>query len=179
MTSEQYRVRFESLLEEVLSDYRTDCSELFGGDFNRLPQELSNLFLGKIECLESLLGPKDFAVMASQILLQTSDELWRDHILRLQGFVSNQMLAATNHKTSVAHYIRRSFEAWDGFHASVTDQFLSRLLTFPLNHTGSRPTGTIEVNEPIRVYEDVRTLMSDSTGNKAAIGKQSMAAAAD
>ena len=169
LTSEQYRVQFDSLVDEVQLDYRTDCAELFGGDFNLLPQELSRLFIGQIERLEDSLGPKDFADMARHILLQTSDELWRDHMNRLQEFISNQMLAVTHHKASVAHYIQRSFQAWGGFQDLVNDQFLSRLLTFPIKRPGSRPA------DPIQVFDEVRMLIPEKSENR----KAAVATAAD
>jgi len=192
LTSETYRERFDRLVDEVQLDYRIDCSGLFGGDFNRLPQELSQLLLSHIEDLEIQLGPKDFAAIAGQLLLQTADESWRDHIIRLQGFIANQMLAATNHKSSVAHYIRRSFEAWDGFQEAVTGQFLSLLLTFPLTRTKAHSP---ETTEKLNINDDVGTLISDlkadnEAGNEAGneadraadgpgIGRQAVAIAAD
>ena len=177
LTAEGYRERFGNLVEEVRLDHRTDCSGLFGGDFNRLPQELSHLLLSKIQGLEETLGPKAFESMAGQILLQTSDELWRGHILRLQGFFSNQMLSATNHKSSVARYVRLSFEAWDGFQDSVTDQFLSRLLTFPVSRTPGLLTQTVETAPIVSVNEDVGLLISDPTPDRGAAAIPAVAAA--
>ena len=168
MTSETYSARFESLVDEVQLDYRTDCSELFGGDFNLLPQELSSLFIGEIERLENRLGRNEFSDMTQLILLQTSDELWRDHINRLQQFISNQLLAATTHKSSVAHYIRRSFQAWSGFQELVNAEFLSRLLTFPTNRIGLRPTATFPSNT-FTVNDDVKMLITDSTAARAEV----------
>ena len=173
LTSEKYRAQFDSLVDEVQLDYQTDCSKLFGGDFNLLPQELSGMFIGQIDGLEERLGRNEFSDMTRLILLQTSDELWRGHINRLQEFISNQMLAATTHKSSVAHYVRQSFQAWGGFQELNAAEFLSRLLTFPINRTSGRPSETMQVND------DVRMLITDSTAARAAAGVVVLAAAAD
>jgi len=159
LTSELYSAQFDRLVDEVRLDYRTDCSELFGGDFNLLPQELGGLIVGEIEQMEDKLGRKGFSDLARLILLQTADDLWCGHISELQESMSNQMLATTTHKSAVAHYIRQSFQAWGGFQERIISQFLSRLLTFPID----QPINPVNerVPETFEVYDDVRTLIAD------------------
>ena len=157
LTSEEYRVQFDCLADEVQLDYGIACSELFGGDFNLLPQELDGLFIGEIERLEDRLGRKEFSGLARQILLQTADELWSGHINELKDCISNQILVTTTHKSAVAHYIRKSFQAWEGFRERVVAQFMSRLLTFPVALTlaldgyGAGPPDTFQVNAAVKM----------------------------
>ena len=155
VTLGEYGVQFDSLVDEVQLDYGVDCSELFGGDFGLLPQELGRLFIGAIERLEDRLGRKELSDLARLIFLQTSDDLWRDHINELRASISNQMLAAATHKSAVAHYIRQCFQTWGGFRQLVNAQFLARLLTFPVNRTDTAPSETFQVND------DVRMLIAD------------------
>ena len=150
LTSEHYRARFDRLADEVQLDYRTDCWELFGGDFNLLPEELGGLFTAQIDQLEEWLGPKQFSGLAKLILLQTADDLWCGHINELQDCISNQMLAMTAHKPAVAHYIEQSFQAWDGFSERIIDQFLSRLLTFPIKRVDAPAPATFQVDDNLR-----------------------------
>lgn len=164
ITLEQYAGQFGCLVDEVQLDHGVDCSELFGGDFNLLPQELGRLFIGKLERLEDGLGRQEFSDLARNVFLQTGDDLWRSHISELQGLISNQMLGAASHKSAVAHYIRRCFQAWDGFRGQVIGEFLSRLLTLPIPRTDAPPSPTIQVND------DVRVLIADLPAAVAAAG---------
>jgi preprotein translocase subunit SecA len=122
------------------------------------------LFIGKLERLEDGLGRQEFSDLARNVFLQTGDDLWRSHISELQGLISNQMLGAASHKSAVAHYIRRCFQAWDGFRGQVIGEFLSRLLTLPIPRTDAPPSPTIQVND------DVRVLIADLPAAVAAAG---------
>lgn len=166
LTSEGYRVQFDSLMDEVQLDYHTSCSELFGGDFNLLPRELGLLFASKIERMEGRLGPKGFSDLARTILLQTADDLWCGHINELQDCISNEMLATTAHRSAVAHYVEQSFLAWDGFHERIIAQFLSRLLTFPIKPADARPLQTFQLDD------DIRALIADRPTAAAAAADQ-------
>ena len=162
VTLAEYSVQFECLVDEVKLDYGVDCSELFGGDFDLLPQELGRLFIGEIEKLEDRLGRKEFSDLARIILLQTSDELWRDHINGLRASISNHMLAAATHKSAVAHYIRQCFQAWGAFRELVNAQFLASLLTFPFNPIDIPQSETFQVNDDVRVLiADRATAMAE------------------
>ncbi len=100
-------------------------------------------------------GTQEYASLARSIYLKACDELWKAHIVELQDSISNQLLASTDHKSAVALYIRRSFEAWQGFWDRVNAEFISRLLTFPVSQGYARPTPTVQVNE------EVQTLIAD------------------
>jgi preprotein translocase subunit SecA len=164
VTLERYAGQFDCLVDEVRLDHRVDCSGLFGGDFNLLPQELGWLFIGKLERLEDRLGRKEFSDLARLVFLQTCDDLWRSHINELQGLISNQVFGAASHKSAVAHYIRQCFQAWGGFRERVVAEFLSRLLTLPLPRTDTQPPPTIQINN------DVRMLIADLPTAVAAAG---------
>ena len=86
--------------------------------------------------------------------MKTCDDLWKTHLTELQESVSNQMLSSHSHKSAVALYVRRSFKAWDEFLERVKSEFLSRLLTFPINRMNRQPP------QPVRVHEDVHALIA-------------------
>jgi preprotein translocase subunit SecA len=159
LTSETYAALFDDFAAEVQLDYRTDCSELFGGDFNQMPQDLATLIVTEIERLEDRVGRKGFFDLAQQILLQTADDLWCGHINELRESISNQILATTTHKSAVAHYVSQSFQAWDGFRERIIARFLSRLLTFPINQLMN--PNIVRQPETVQATDDILMLIAD------------------
>ena len=159
LTSETYAALFDDFAAEVQLDYRTDCSELFGGDFNQMPQDLATLIVTEIERLEDRVGRKGFFDLAQQILLQTADDLWCGHINELRESISNQILATTTHKSAVAHYVSQSFQAWDGFRERIIARFLSRLLTFPINQLIN--PNIVRQPETVQATDDILKLIPD------------------
>ena len=150
VTLEEYDGQFDRLVEEVQLDYQVDCSLLRGWDMNLLPQELGRLFIDKMSDLENNLGNREYAALARSIYLKACDELWKAHIVELQDSISNQLLASTDHKSAVALYIQRSFQAWQGFWDRVNAEFIYRLLTFPITQGSACPTPTVRVNEEVQ-----------------------------
>ena len=171
VTLESYPFQFDQMADEILLDYHLDCSFLKGCDLTELPGELGGLFASGLEELESRLGTAGFASLSRLLYLKTCDDLWKIHLIELQEAIPNQMLSGRTHKSAVAIYVGRSFKAWDEFMGRVKSDFLSRLLTFPVdgmdrqpppspvfpaqagNQAGGRPP-------PVRVHDDVRALIA-------------------
>ena len=163
VTLEDYNAQFDRLVEEVQLDYRVDCSPLRGWDMNLLPQEIGSLFTERMAQSETEMGEKESAAITRSLYLKTCDDLWKSHIVELQDSISNQMLAVSDHKSAVALYIQRSFQAWDTFWDRVDAEFLPRLLTFRLGQSSPAPT--------VHVNEEVYTLIRDrSVGMAPATG---------
>ena len=163
---ELYDVQFDWLAEEVLLDYGVDCSILYGCDLNLLPGELGRMFTAKLDRLESRAGTRVFSDMVKLIFLQTCDELWRSHITELRDSISNQLLASPSHNSAVASYVQRSFEAWRGFWERVNAEFLSRLVTFPLNQIDAGPPSQFQVSDEVEMLlagRPMATTLADST----------------
>ncbi|HIB13012.1 MAG TPA: hypothetical protein EYO17_14000 [Dehalococcoidia bacterium] len=158
VTLEEYDAQFDRLVEEVQLDYLVDCSSLRGWDMNLLHQELGNLFIDRMADLESSLGTKEYAALARSIYLKACDELWKAHIVELQDSISNQILASPDHKSAVALYIRRSFQAWQGFWERVNAEFMSRLLTFPVTKGYAPSTPTVELNDEVQTLIAARPM---------------------
>ena len=154
ITLESYPVQFDRMADEILLDYRVDCSFLKGCDLTELPGELGGLFMSGLEEMEARLGTAEFDSLSRLLYLNICDDLWKTHLIALQEAVSNQMLSSHNHKSAVARYVGRSFKAWDEFMERVESEFLSRLLSFPIDRMDRQPT------PPVRVHEDVRALIA-------------------
>ena len=105
--------------------------------------------------LERNLGTQEHAALARSIYLKACDEMWKAHIVELQDSISNQILASPDHKSAVALYIQRSFQAWQGFWDRVNAEFMSRLLTFPATKGYAPSTPTVQLND------EVQTLIGD------------------
>ena len=171
VTLESYPLQFSEMADEILLDYRVDCSFLKGCDLTELPGELGGLFVSGLEELEVRLGTSEFASLSRLLYLNICDDLWKTHLIVLQEAVSNQMLSTHSHKSAVARYVSRSFKAWDEFLERVESEFLSRLLTFPIDRmdrhpshspvfpaqAGSRAGGS---PPPVQLHEDVRELIA-------------------
>ena len=171
VTLESYPLQFGEMADEILLDYRVDCSFLKGCDLTELPGELGALFVSGLEEMESRLGTAGFASLSRLIYLRTCDDLWKTHLVELQEAVSNQMLSGHSHKSAVARYVSRSFKAWDEFMGRVKSDFLSRLLTFPIDRMDSQtslsPVFPVQAGNrvegrppPVQLHEDVRALIA-------------------
>ena len=130
---DDYPRRFQRLVEEARLDYGVNCSGLYGTDLALMPAELSALFVSRLEQQVGRAGEGAFPQVARLLWLQVCGELWPVHIAGLRDSLASQLLSSLNHKSAVAHYVRRSNEAWREFWELVDAEFLSRLIAFPLS----------------------------------------------
>ena len=151
VTLESYPFQFDRMADEILLDYRVDCSFLTGCDLTELPGELGGLFVSGLEGLEARLGTTEFASLSRLLYLNICDDLWKAHLIMLQEAISNQMLSSHSHKSAVARYVSWSFKAWDEFMERVERDFLSRLLTFPIDRMDRQPPLRVQVHEDVPV----------------------------
>jgi hypothetical protein len=69
----------------------------------------------------------------------------------LQDSISNQLLSHASHNSAVSLYVRRSFDAWHEFLGQVNAEFLSRLVTFPVNQIQPDAVAAVRVNEEVQM----------------------------
>ena len=131
--ADDYGLQFRRLTEEIEEDFGLNRSNLWGVGLDQLPDELESQLVTNLGLRASSLGRKGFSDLARLIWLQTSDELWRDHICEQQELMLNAQLSNHGHQSAVADYVIHSYSALQGFQRRVTDLFLSRLLTFPIH----------------------------------------------
>ncbi len=154
VTLDLYPSQFARFADELRLDYQIDCSGLWGQDLTLMPAELGQLFISRLERLEREVGPANFDNLAILLYLNTGDELWKSQISELQDSILNQTLSNRSHKSAVAVYVRQSFKTWDEFLERVEAEYLSRLLTFPVDRFHP------PVSAPVQVHEDAHALIS-------------------
>ena len=164
VTSDLYPSQFVRFTEELRLDYQVDCSGLWGLDLTLVPDELGWLFISSLEGFEREIGPENFDYLAILLYLNTCDELWKSQLNELQDSILNQTLSNSGHKSAVARYVRQSFKAWDEFLEGVEADYLSRLLTFPLERF--QPP----VIAQVQVHEDAHALIARQPVAMAAAG---------
>ena len=153
-SDEDYTQRFKLLSEEIRTDYRVDCSSLYGTDLGLMSAELSALFVARLEQQQSTLSLDNPPIpspsggglgwghlprVARLLWLQVCGELWPAHLAGLRDSMASQLLSNLNHKSAVAQYVRRSNDAWLEFWELVDAEFLSRLIAFPLSPLPEEP----------------------------------------
>ena len=164
VTSELYPSQFARFGEELRLDYQVDGSGLWGLDLTLLSAELGRIFIDRLEGLEREVGPENFDYLAVLLYLNTCDELWKSQLSELQDTILNQTLSNSSHKSAVAHYVQRSFKAWDEFMERVEADYLSRLLTFPVDRFDP------PVAAPVQVHEDAHALIARQPMATAGVG---------
>ncbi len=148
--ADDYGLQFRRLAEELEEDSGLNCSDLWGMGLDQLPDELGSLLVTKLGIRAARLGRKGFSDLARLLWLQTGDELWKDHICEQQEMMLNAPLSDHGHKAAVADYVIQSYGAWQAFQCRVTDLFLSRVLTFPINEPGNglpKPAAKVDLVE--------------------------------
>ena len=155
ITHDQYVRRFQEMTEEAQLDFGVGCADLYGCGLDVLAEELGRALIRKIEESLEFAGAHLFGETARLLYLQTCDELWREHLALLRDSMSNHTLAARNHKSAVAAYVRDSGRAWDEFWRDVNTEFLVRLTAFPFS--ARRP----ELERPTPVSEQVEMLLAE------------------
>ena len=126
-----YESQFCALADELLLDFDIDCYELMGERLDWLASRLDGLVTGKLERAQAALGRGAFSYLEKTLFLQTSDELWREQMVHLQGLKQSVTASSHTHKSAVADFAIGSFAAYEGFGPRVVDSFLQRLATFP------------------------------------------------
>ena len=157
-TFDDYRLQFARVVEEMQEDYAVDCFDLWGVGLDQLGEELSNLLTARLAHFQSQLSPLGFTELARLLLLETGDELWKEHIAGLQDLVLIARLFHDHgHNSAVADCAIQSTQAWDEFQERVIDRFLSRLLTCSLAEIGNPPTPPIT---GVNLIEDVAMILA-------------------
>jgi len=137
-----YESQFCALAEELLLDFDIDCYNLMGERLDWLASWLEGLLTGKLEQARTDLGEGAFSYLEKTLLLQTSDELWREQMVHLQGLKQSVTAGSHAHKSAVANYAIGTFAAYEAFRPRVVDSFLQRLATFPGDRAPKEPQDT-------------------------------------
>ena len=109
MGSCDYEGRFRTLAEELSLDFGVDVLDMEGTPLDSLAVELGELLTAVLERAVAELGIGTFSYLERLLFLQTSDELWREHLVNLQGLLRTVTVNAHGHRPAVADYAIESF----------------------------------------------------------------------
>ncbi|MEK6733565.1 MAG: preprotein translocase subunit SecA, partial [Pseudomonadota bacterium] len=88
-----------------------------------LTDKVKSLFAHKIETYSQEM----FQMLASQCLLSTIDQLWKDHLYTLDHLRQSIVLRAYGQKDPLTEYKRESFHLFESMMDNIKDMFIKRL----------------------------------------------------
>ncbi len=143
---DDYQRQFTGLCEELALDYKLDGSELWGSDLSLLGYEIAFLVESSLERARMRFTGDEYGKLGKLLYLQTSDELWRDHISHIQSLILSAQLCGHNGRGDVATYTLTSFDSYEEFQNRIMDSFLPKLIAFPSGLTEQGETKVIELS---------------------------------
>jgi preprotein translocase subunit SecA len=146
-----YSSQFDRMAEELWVDYGVDCETLRGLGIDALKEGLGRLLIERLEAVRARFGASQFDRIEKLLVLQTSDELWVDHLSRLHDLLLSAQLCSHGHKAATAQYLFMSVEAARRLREEVIDTFLPRLVNFAAGAEGA--LGTPEASTVEDIHE--------------------------
>ena len=146
---EDYERQFTGLSEELDLDYKVSASSLRGLDLNLLEDEMAILIEARLDQARERFTAEEFEKLATLLYLQTSDELWRDHMSYAQSLILCTQLCGSNGRGDLAAYTLTSFESYEHFQNQIVDSFLPKLAGFPSGLTGGPQPPQLEIFEEV------------------------------
>ncbi|MCI0845944.1 MAG: hypothetical protein J4N33_02380 [Chloroflexi bacterium] len=142
---DDYARQFSGLSEELALDYKVDIAELWGLDLNLLDKDLALLIEDRLDRAGARFTDEEYGRLGKLLYLQTSDELWRDHMSHVQSLILGTQLCGHNGRGDLAAYTLTSFDSYERFQDRIVDSFLPRLTAFSGVSAGEREPKTIEL----------------------------------
>ena len=90
-----------------------------------------------------------FEEQAKRLMLSTSDSIWSDHLVQLDGMVAGIQAAALGHTEAVSEFGRRSVEAYRAFSEEAADRFVRELLAGGLSEAEAWLTPGLKLVEDV------------------------------
>jgi len=146
---DDYARQFTKLSEELLLDCKVDPSELWGLDLNQLATELALLIEARLDQSRARFTDEEYGKLGKLLYLQTSDELWRDHMSHVQSLILGTQLCGHNGRGDLASYTLTSFESYEHFQDRIVDSFLPKLTAFPRDRAGESEPRIVELSQEI------------------------------
>jgi len=146
---DEYARQFSGLSEELALDYKVDIAELWGLDLNLLARDLAPLIEDRLDRTRARFTDEEYGRLGKLLYLQTSDELWRDHMSHVQSLILGTQLCGHNGRGDLAAYTLTSFDSYQHFQDRIVDSFLPRLTAFSGVSAGDPGPKTIELADEI------------------------------
>ena len=153
-----YARQFTGLSEELVLDYKVDPSELWGSDLNLLAEDLALLIEARLDQVRARFTDEEYGKLGKLLYLQSSDELWRDHMSHVQSLILGTQLCGHNGRGDLATYTLTSFESYEHFQDRVVDAFLPKLTAFPGELARESEHRTVEL--PVELSEEVLQILT-------------------
>jgi len=152
MLVDDYERQLKGLSEELELDYKVSAADLEGLDLNLLQDEIACLIMARLDRTRERFTGEEFGKLAVLLYLQTSDELWRDHMSQAQSLVLCTQLCSAGGRGDLAAYTLTSFESYEYFQTRIVDLFLPKLAAFPSMMTrGPQPLQLEIFDEVIQI----------------------------
>ena len=100
---------------------------------------IGRLMHDALDEVRDYIGEDRLDSLERQLYLQTSDEHWRDHIGNMQELMLSVSFVWHGRKSAAAEYAVRGHDEFESLKGDVVDDFLHRLLRFPIDDL-VRPT---------------------------------------
>jgi len=137
---DDYARQFADLSEEIYLDYNVSASSLRGVDLNLIEDGITELLNERLDKTRERFTSREFNELSTLLYLQTSDELWKEHISYVQSLILSTQLCGAHGRGDMAAFTLTSFESYELFQTRIVDSFLPRLAGFPSPPTnGPRP----------------------------------------
>ena len=124
---DDYARQFAGLREEIYLDYNVSASSLHGVDLNLIEGEIAGLLNERMDKTKASFTRSEFNELSTLVYLQTSDELWKEHISYIQNLILSTQLCGAHGRGDIAAFTLTSFESYELFQTRIVDSFLPRL----------------------------------------------------
>ena len=118
-------------------------------DLNLLAEDLALLIEARLDQSRVRFTDEEYGKLGKLLYLQTSDELWRDHMSHVQSLILGTQLCGHNGRADLAAYTLTSFESYEHFQDRIVDSFLPKLTAFPGELAGESAPRTVEISEEV------------------------------
>jgi len=146
---DDYAHQFSGLSEELDLDYNVSASSLRGLDLNLMEEGIAELLNERLDRTRERFTGREFNELSTLLYLQTSDELWKEHISHVQSLILSTQLCGVHGRGDMAAFTLISFESYELFQARIVDSFLPKLAGFPGAPTGGPPPPQIELFQDV------------------------------
>ena len=149
MLVDDYARQFADLSEEIYLDYNISASSLRGVDLNLIEDGITELLNERLDKTRERFTSREFNELSTLLYLQTSDELWKEHISYVQSLILSTQLCGAHGRGDMAAFTLTSFESYELFQTRIVDLFLPRLAGFHSPPTNGPRPPTVELSHDV------------------------------
>ena len=146
---DDYARQFADLSEEIYLDYNVSASSLHGVDLNLIEGRIAGLLNERLDKTRERFTRSEFNKLSTLMYLQTSDELWKEHISYVQNLILNTQLCGAQGRGDMAAFTLTSFESYQLFQTRIVDSFLPRLAGLPSPPASGQQAPRLELSHDV------------------------------